>query len=723
MPCGVDTISGIPADALTWGDVLANGQFSEGTDPVLTAGDTIYGEDSTTGAGGDLPLVSGATTAAGFSSGDITFTIGATGANNNAGIFRFTGAAGGNSTTGNAGNGSPLTMVLGVGGTTTNAGSNGGNGGGMTVTMGAGGDGAGVGVGGVGGSLIWLCGAGGDGGTAGVGGAIAFQAGAAGTGGAVAGGAIGFTTGAGSTAAGTGGDFTIVMGAAGTGGDSGDFTFTGANGGNSTTGDGGDAGNAIWTFGDGGTTTNSGSDGGVGGGFRVAAGDGGAGSDAGDGGAGGEITMTTGAAGTGGVGHGGDMTLQTGAGSDTAPTGTGAGGRGGDMLIETGDGGDSATGNAGDGGDITIRSGQGGVASVVNSSAGGDGGTISIIARDGGAGSTDGGPGGNIIITAGDGGAGGATGIGGSITMTAGATGGAGADGDIVMIVDAGTTTYDGDTGLWTYPASATYSSASPVLTIGDGTGLPAIALNKANADTAGVGFQNVGVLRWLLVIQADEDFAISRYDNTGAWVDNTLISQATGLWTYPASATYSSASPTVQIGDGTGAALLNVLGTNPVVTVGSGTGSPSIVIEKLETGTATIRFANDDDDYWDVQMNATEGFVLNRFLAGVYQDSTIVVQATHEWRYPGSAFYNSASPNIQLGSGAGAPFFTLNQSADEAGFVEIENASTPIGYIYFGTGVPAGAAANGSFYFRMHNAGAGSAIYKRTGGAWVAIA
>jgi hypothetical protein len=293
------------------------------------------------------------------------------------------------------------------------------------------------------------------------------------------------------------------------------------------------------------------------------------------------------------------------------------------------------------------------------------------------------------------------------------------------MVVDAGTTTYDGATGLWTYPGSATYASAAPVVLVGSGagnaalrvlgvdteilsgsgTGSPNIILDKVAAGAASLWYRVGGVNRWQVAADATPNLAINRYNAAGAFQDQTSVSAAAHLWTYPGSATYASASP--------------------IVSIGIGTGSPITLYNKSDAGQATIaQIQNVGVDTWVLACIVSEDFYVSRFNgAGVFQDATVIGFANHLWTYPANALYDSAAATVTVGSGGGAAQIILNQSADEVGSIEIQNASATLNAIYFGAGAPAGVVNNGDFYFRMDNTGAGSAIYKYVGGAWANVA
>lgn len=80
----------------------------------------------------------------------------------------------------------------------------------------------------------------------------------------------------------------------------------------------------------------------------------------------------------------------------------------------------------------------------------------------------------------------------------------------------------------------------------------------------------------------------------------------------------------------------------------------------------------------------------------------------------------NSAGATLTVGSGAGAPAIILDQSADEQGTLQIQNASVARGSFYFGQGDPAVAATNGDIYFDMENTT--DSMWKYVGGAWAKV-
>lgn len=60
----------------TWAAVLAVGASSGGTDPIISSGDSILGEDNGAGTGGDIPITAGSSTGGGGDGGDVVITPG-----------------------------------------------------------------------------------------------------------------------------------------------------------------------------------------------------------------------------------------------------------------------------------------------------------------------------------------------------------------------------------------------------------------------------------------------------------------------------------------------------------------------------------------------------------------------------------------------------------------------------------------------------------------------
>jgi len=64
------------AGADTWANVLAAGNTSGGTNPEISSGDSIIGEDNPAGDGGDLPITAGNSTGGGGDGGDVIISPG-----------------------------------------------------------------------------------------------------------------------------------------------------------------------------------------------------------------------------------------------------------------------------------------------------------------------------------------------------------------------------------------------------------------------------------------------------------------------------------------------------------------------------------------------------------------------------------------------------------------------------------------------------------------------
>lgn len=98
-------------------------------------------------------------------------------------------------------------------------------------------------------------------------------------------------------------------------------------------------------------------------------------------------------------------------------------------------------------------------------------------------------------------------------------------------------TTY-ANTGAWTYPAGATYSSGSPLVVAGDTTGSPEIRTNKDDAGTGTVSFYNENVARFDLQLDASENALLRRFDSGGVLTATTTY-QGTGTWQFPGNASF----------------------------------------------------------------------------------------------------------------------------------------------------------------------------------------
>lgn len=336
--CGVDAGSasdggggGGGGSTLTWAQTLLNDNPSGGTDPLITDGDTIRGEPSSTGDGGDIPFITGSTTNVGSNSGAFAVQAGAPGSGGDGGDFYFEGAAGGASLTADGGDGSGFQVLTGAGGDASANTFDGGDGGAVAVFANSGGDSNGTG------------------GTGGEGGDIAFFTGPGGSG----------------DTGGSGGDFVIGTFAGGEeGGEGGNFTMVTGSGADSSTGSAGEGGDVLIQSGDAGDCTDSATIGSEGGDISIISGDGGDSVSA-------------------NAGSGGDILVQAGDGGDENGVDGAAGGVGGSVLIGSGDGGTGGV-DGGDAGDIAIVAGDA-------TQAEGDGGTVLIVCgTEGGGAGVDG---------------------------------------------------------------------------------------------------------------------------------------------------------------------------------------------------------------------------------------------------------------------------------------------------------------------------------------------
>lgn len=94
-----------------------------------------------------------------------------------------------------------------------------------------------------------------------------------------------------------------------------------------------------------------------------------------------------------------------------------------------------------------------------------------------------------------------------------------------------------------TFTGNVSQSSASPIFTLGDGTGSPTWLANKSDAGDAYAPLWRVAnVNRWAWYFATDEDLQLLRWNAAGVFQDLTEISAADGTWSFPAA---------VRVGDG----------------------------------------------------------------------------------------------------------------------------------------------------------------------------
>jgi hypothetical protein len=178
------------------------------------------------------------------------------------------------------------------------------------------------------------------------------------------------------------------------------------------------------------------------------------------------------------------------------------------------------------------------------------------------------------------------------------------------------TTTYFNASGNWVMPATLALSSASPFLVIGDSSGSPVQQFLKTAAGTSMLEFHAGAIRRADITHDASEDLLIRHRDAVGLVTNTTTYANATGLWTYDASATYDSASP--------------------VLTLGNDGGSPVVTFRKTAAGTVEIRYMAANVRRADVLFNGAEDYVIrHRDGAGAIQFTTTYINASGQWIFP----------------------------------------------------------------------------------------
>lgn len=108
---------------------------------------------------------------------------------------------------------------------------------------------------------------------------------------------------------------------------------------------------------------------------------------------------------------------------------------------------------------------------------------------------------------------------------------------------------------------SVTLASASPLLTVGIGTGDPNIVLNKATANGATITWQDVGTRRWRHLFNSGEAFVLQRFDAGGSFLDEPITVAVSGNIAFAHDLALDSASPIFTAGDGLGTPQLRLVG------------------------------------------------------------------------------------------------------------------------------------------------------------------
>ncbi len=152
-----------------------------------------------------------------------------------------------------------------------------------------------------------------------------------------------------------------------------------------------------------------------------------------------------------------------------------------------------------------------------------------------------------------------------------------------------------------------TLDSASPTLTVGDGSGSPSVLLDKSAAGVGTLDFQTAGAAAWKVELDASDDLVFAR--GSGPTTSAKALG-ATGNWEF---------SNDVDLTD-SGAQLK----------VGDGTGGPDLVLDKGGAWGSDIQFHDGGTLRWAIQHDSAENLEVKRYDAsGTYQDDVIRLDDT----------------------------------------------------------------------------------------------
>lgn len=193
--------------------------------------------------------------------------------------------------------------------------------------------------------------------------------------------------------------------------------------------------------------------------------------------------------------------------------------------------------------------------------------------------------------------------------------------------------------------AAATFSSPSVVATLGDGTGSPVHVLDKLDAGTADVLFQNGGTDKWGIRVDSAEDLLFRRFTG-GVFQDNALaIDDGTGTVTIANNLELDSASPTLAVGDGSG-------------------GNVSITLDSSAATHAQFIYKAGGALTWVVQKDATNSNLQFSRYNPTYQDDPLVIDnATGDVIVANDCSYTNPSVIVTLGDGTGSPSLVFDKS------------------------------------------------------------
>ena len=219
---------------------------------------------------------------------------------------------------------------------------------------------------------------------------------------------------------------------------------------------------------------------------------------------------------------------------------------------------------------------------------------------------------------------------------------------------------------------SATLDSNDAQVTIGNGAGYPKLDLNKDGTTSCDVKFQSDGVNRWILRHNNTEDLFFNRRDSGGASIDNPFLMRA------------STGNIEIQ-NDIIARAGLDLEAASPTLSMGDGTGAPQISVDKGDTSAATVALQSGGSDKWKIVCDASEDFRIERWDTGGLVDAAVVSTSDGVWTLPNELAVSGASKangpagadDLVIGDGSGD--YGLTIFTNDAGTAKI-NATDATG-------------------------------------------
>lgn len=161
----------------------------------------------------------------------------------------------------------------------------------------------------------------------------------------------------------------------------------------------------------------------------------------------------------------------------------------------------------------------------------------------------------------------------------------------------AGTANIDGDVSVG---ADLSLTGSDPTLLVGDGTGTPAIEIDKSDAGTSALRYRNAGIKRWDLGLDTGEAFTLNRFNASAGHLDNPFTIS-------------------VNTGDIAVANDLNLTSSSPILVVGDNSASPSLQINKGSAGDGTLQFSLSTDAK-RIRHNSSEELDIDHWNGGTWE-------------------------------------------------------------------------------------------------------